>query len=321
MRKILTLTILSILSSYMFAQQLYNGSLATWSNGVPAGWTTSHYSFPNTIHETQDASAMYENIASTKMIGGILPPPANMSYPGFVHYGASAFDNSAQDFVLLGAPFHNRPDSIQFAYKYTPSFQDSATAFCTLYSGNIGNIMGYVNKVLYASSTFKVVTVPIKYYSTQTPDSINLTFYSGDLGMTHSGSDLHIAAVKFIYHAGAVTNPTVYPMDTTHHSTVDTTHAVDTTHTTTAINNIPAESASKVYPNPASTKINFMLNDNMMGGIIKVYNILGSELITSEIGNNNESIDICTLQDGLYVYRILDKNDKLITTGKFLKEK
>ena len=293
MKSFFTFVVSSLICHSAFSQQINNGNFSSWTAGTPTGWTTGHSSLSASHDEVQDTTNTYLGSPSIKMTTGTLPAPANMPYPGFVHYGASAYDNSIQDFVLMGSALSYKPDTLEFAYKYTPSGSDSASVFMNLYKGNIGNIVGIINMQLAASATFKLVKIPVQYYSSLTPDSMNLTFYSGDMITPQIGSALNVTDVKLVYRSGAHT---------------------------ASVNQTELNNQILVYPNPSSTKINFNMGDNMVGGIIKIYNLMGSELITSEIGNNSESIDICPLAEGMYVYRIEDKSDKVIATGKFNKE-
>ena len=77
---------------------------------------------------------------------------------------------------------------------------------------------------------------------------------------------------------------------------------------------------AKAYPNPASSKLHFNISDKMVGQTIQVINVLGSEVLSYELLNARDALDVSSLQTGIYLYRIVDKNDKIIMTGKFNKE-
>jgi hypothetical protein len=289
MKRLFTIISIGFIFSGISGQQLSNSGFETWASGTPASWSTSHSCISASTLETQETTIVYQGSSAIRLTGGTIPAPANITYPGFVHYGASIYDNSLQDFTMYGAAFAFRPDSLLFAYRYTPSGTDSANVFCNLYKGNIGNIVGIINVNLGASPVYKLVTVPVSYSSSQTPDSIGLTFYSGGLFPAVAGSRLYIDAVKFIYNGE------------------------------TGIDNIAAADI-QVYPNPAPSKLHFNISDKAIGSRVHIYNVLGSEVAAYELINTHGAVDVSTLQDGIYLYRVMDRNDKTILTGKFSKE-
>jgi hypothetical protein len=74
-----------------------------------------------------------------------------------------------------------------------------------------------------------------------------------------------------------------------------------------------------LYPNPANDQIKFSVNEKLVGHTIRIYSLLGSELINRNITSPQESVEVSTLPQGLYIYNIIDKNNKTILTGKFNK--
>ena len=175
---------------------------------------------------------------------------------------------------------------------YAPSGSDSATVFCNLYKGTIGNIIGIVNVNLGASSSYKLITIPISYSSSQTPDSLGLTFYSGGLFPPVSGSRLYVDAVRFIYNGS----------------------------TSTGTETISEGAEIRVYPNPTSAKLRFNSSERSIGNTVKIYNVLGSEVISYDLQNTHDAIEVSSLEGGVYIYRIMDKGNKTILTGKFNKQ-
>ena len=76
----------------------------------------------------------------------------------------------------------------------------------------------------------------------------------------------------------------------------------------------------RAYPNPASSKLHFNVSDRMVGHTIRVINVLGSEVMNYELVSTRDAMDVSPLQTGVYLYRVMDKNDKIVLTGKFNKE-
>lgn len=56
-----------------------------------------------------------------------------------------------------------------------------------------------------------------------------------------------------------------------------------------------------VYPNPAENQITFQL-ENKQKGIVYLYDVLGQNIVTKEISEKNNSIDIQNLSNGVYYY-------------------
>lgn len=66
-----------------------------------------------------------------------------------------------------------------------------------------------------------------------------------------------------------------------------------------------------VYPNPACNVINV---DNAAGAQISIYNIAGQEVMAIEAANANESINVASLSEGVYVVRVVNGNE--VATSK-----
>ena len=77
---------------------------------------------------------------------------------------------------------------------------------------------------------------------------------------------------------------------------------------------------ARAYPNPASSRLHFSISERMIGCSVRVINVLGAEVLSYETVSARDAIDVSTLQSGVYIYRILDKNDKILLMGKFNKE-
>jgi hypothetical protein len=91
--------------------------------------------------------------------------------------------------------------------------------------------------------------------------------------------------------------------------------------TTTSISNIISEKNIKIYPNPGNGIFNFEAerNQSMQNCRIEVYNILGKKIYPKlSITNFPFSIDISNQPTGIYLYRLLSENGKLMASGKLL---
>ena len=71
------------------------------------------------------------------------------------------------------------------------------------------------------------------------------------------------------------------------------------------------ESSLSIFPNPACNVINV---DNAAGAQISIYNIAGQEVMAIEAANANETINVASLSEGVYVIRVVNGNE--VATGK-----
>jgi hypothetical protein len=76
-----------------------------------------------------------------------------------------------------------------------------------------------------------------------------------------------------------------------------------------------------VYPNPVQENVNILLQQNSKAASIRIYNIYGSLVRESLINNGVTIISVSELTDGLYLYQVTDSSNKIIDTGKIVKEK
>ncbi len=88
----------------------------------------------------------------------------------------------------------------------------------------------------------------------------------------------------------------------------------------TAVENLPEAIDIRVFPNPATSKLRFNVSDRIVGHMVRIFSVLGSEVMSYELVSPHDAIEVSTLQEGIYLYRIMDKNEKTIFTGKFNKE-
>lgn len=71
-----------------------------------------------------------------------------------------------------------------------------------------------------------------------------------------------------------------------------------------------------VYPNPTDNQITFQLNNNQKG-ILYFYDVLGKNVLTKEISENTNTLDIQNLSKGVYYYKF--ESDKVFK-GKIIKK-
>jgi hypothetical protein len=88
---------------------------------------------------------------------------------------------------------------------------------------------------------------------------------------------------------------------------------------TTAIAGVTEHSNASlisVYPNPATENINFVTKANTISEI-EIYDITGKIISSSEVINDNTTVNVSDFASGMYFYRAIDANGNVIDRGKF----
>lgn len=81
------------------------------------------------------------------------------------------------------------------------------------------------------------------------------------------------------------------------------------------------QSVFSVYPNPASDFINISGNVSNVQEVV-IYNTLGQKQnISYVIKNQQVEVALNELANGIYIYQVIGKNNKILSTGKFVVEK
>lgn len=78
------------------------------------------------------------------------------------------------------------------------------------------------------------------------------------------------------------------------------------------------EKIVKVYPNPASSRINFELQHNNDATYdLIVFNFLGKRMDEIKNVNSKTTVELDNYYSGLYIFQLRDKQGNLIESGKF----
>lgn len=79
------------------------------------------------------------------------------------------------------------------------------------------------------------------------------------------------------------------------------------------------EKVLKVFPNPATSRINFqILNNNENSYEIIVYNFLGKRVDDiKNISSSVTSVNLSNYYSGIYIYQLRDNKGNLVESGKF----
>lgn len=91
----------------------------------------------------------------------------------------------------------------------------------------------------------------------------------------------------------------------------------NSTNDISAVTNIGNNNYVSVYPNPASDRLNVKFLENNKDFTFSVINSIGQKILVKGIDRNNGSIDISSLENGMYFLQIFS-NSKLVGNAKFI---
>ncbi|RYY86971.1 MAG: T9SS type A sorting domain-containing protein [Chitinophagaceae bacterium] len=77
-------------------------------------------------------------------------------------------------------------------------------------------------------------------------------------------------------------------------------------------------SVLRFYPNPATTQVTFDFSRNFDRGYkIEIYNFLGRKVFEAANVGQRTTLNLTDYLRGVYIYRLWDKNGKMVESGKF----
>lgn len=90
---------------------------------------------------------------------------------------------------------------------------------------------------------------------------------------------------------------------------------------TTGISSISATNATAtIYPNPFSTSANISVTDitQINNCEVRIYNVLGAEIMSVPVTEQLTMLETSSFSSGIYFYKIIDKGNKVIQSGKLI---
>ncbi len=271
-----------------------NPSFENWINsGVydePAGWTTGNSIVGNLIQTIQKSSDASDGSFSLKMtsmyfaLGGV-------TIPGVATTGSISLDANFNPTFSGGTPFNKVPAALTGMYKHSPgAVGDSAAISLTFTKNDSVNdtfLVVAVGASFYADTvnTWTPFVVPIMKLLPMNPDSLLILITSSISSSPPQGGTLWIDDLGFTWPAG--------------------------------IQNPNSQLVLNLFPNPASDYLNIAVSEFRPGLHLDVYNLLGENLIQSHINGKLQQINISTLNNGLYIYRLMDSDGIILNSGKF----
>ncbi|MDF7810643.1 T9SS type A sorting domain-containing protein [Hymenobacter sp. YC55] len=270
------------------AQAVLNGNFENWEqrNGSerPVNWSTTDdlldaIGVPvitNAVSKTSDKQngSFAVKLENKALFGGL-------ATGGFLALG-SLSDLESEEF--LGVPFTGRPSHLQFHYKQTGTdiANDSAQVLVALtrYVNGHREVIGGAESLLRsAPSSYTLMSLPLEYLSSATPDSVFMLIESATAEEFTIGNALYVDNIAFT-------------------STVAATH------------NAQLAKEMQVYPNPSATGL-FTLtttgrNAELAGTTLTVTDAQGRTVLHQAYSRTSQprTIDLQSQPAGFYLLRL-----------------
>ncbi len=307
------LSIFSIISFTTAFAQIPNNGMESWGASFfepqgPTSYVSANVfasplvstSNPTSVTQGTGADA-YAGVLSAKITTvKLVANPASATIPdtlGVLMLGTVSL--AASPPLRSGTPFTTRLSSVDFYFKYTPVNNDNGAmmAYLTKWNGTTRDTLataGY--PIVGAVSTFTSASGPFVYNSlfpgTTMPDSLHVYFLS--------------SARPWLDNA-AVPNP----------AQVGSALWVDEASVTTIglKETIKLGTQAKIYPNPSTNYFNISVaNEDAV--IAEIFDVTGKKITSATMYDSKVRINTENLNEGLYIYSVKDKNNKVIATGK-----
>jgi len=291
MKSIFQIFLIFFLSNFAFSQDL-NLSFETWVNvGTyknPDKWDTSNETYPigtyiPVTRETDAQSGTYSVKLKSTYISQVGATLIGVATLGDFEINT----NTIKAIVTGGEKFTQRPQKLTGFYKYTPVDGDSCGIMVDLFKYNsTKNQRDTIASAIFKSgqniSTWTYFEIPLKYNSTQSPDSLNIIALSSDTSDIKNGSSLWLDNLSF-------------------QGTVDYVEE-----------NLFSKSI-QVFPNPSSDFITLEMEDLKIKDLkIRVFNVDGKVIFENSNFKKNQKIDISNFAKGLYFVWINSDNKTAI---------
>lgn len=187
-----------------------------------------------------------------------------------------------------GYPYTGRPEKLEFYSKYSPVGNDSglAAVYLRKWNGAIYDTVGKGELTISSTTFYSLCELNITYSSIEQPDSAIIAFFSSkDSSTARVGSTLFIDDVAF-------------------------TGWVDIDEKTFYSNKV------KLFPNPAKDNLTITTEIEEAENV-KIIDVSGRIISKCKIVSYNANVNTGLFVEGIYLYEICDKKNKILTKGKF----
>jgi hypothetical protein len=264
---------------------LPNPSFENWTNGGgylnPDGWGTINQLVP-TVFRTNVAVEVHSGTYAVKLQSAAIGP--NIA-PGICVTGQV---NIATNGVDGGLAYNLRPVSITGWFMYHPGTGDTGIVTLTLskWNGTSRDIIGEATQVFSDSvNTYTQFVKNIEYSSIETPDTAVIVLLSSTGTSQQASTTLFLDDLAF-------------------------------SNSGTGVENYSTALKVGVGPNPAQNTL-YVVNLKTEA-TLELFDVLGRKAGAYEVSENKREANIAQFANGIYVYRITDKKENTVSTGKLI---
>ncbi len=297
-RVLFTATLIFLTLSLITKAQIPNYSFEEWeshgSYSNPTHWDTPNEELSimglSTVKESQDS---YDGEMSIQLLSGSL---LGYVIPGVATLGEITLDFANREAkVYGGVPYDKRPTKLKGYYKYQPQPADTAAIIVAFFqydsiTGIRDTLGGGIFQATEAINQWTEFSAEIQWFSDKTPDTTNIILLStASRTTTAGGSSLFID-----------------------HLTFDFSNNIEEENR--------GETQARIYPIPAKEKLHIDLPISMVAKRVhfELYNATGTKVLTSSLQEIHQQINLTSLPEGIYFYRILDHTTTL-QRGKLIR--
>ncbi len=275
----------ALLSSTFSFSQIQNLGFEDWSNNAPTGWQAQ-------LGLIAQGSVNQISTGAPEGSSAVQLTTVNCLFCGFL-----GLPSTVPGLIQQQVAFVDRPTSVSVKLKCNIGVGDEAAfaAISTLYSpiDDTSYTVGIAGTLIPGGtivSNWTTQTLPFQYQDVANPDTIIIVAASSDslLGVSQSsqfiGSTLSLDAIVFNYPAGI--SEVFYMKD-----------------------DIIA------YPNPATE---YLTVKSKSGNEAKaqLFDISGRLVTSEELIYGSAKIDLSRFENGLYICKVIDENNKVVFTEK-----
>lgn len=200
-RFLLSLFAAASLTAPSLAQQIPNGNFETWATAGPVeraqNWQTTddvlregfglNLNTGTVVKTTDKYAGSFAARLETQNVSGLGPAVGYLVLGPRLNVSTGSFG---------GIPFTGRPAALQLRYKLTGANAalDSASVNIILTRSINGQSqpVGYGALLFRPAATYALATVPVRYFSTQAPDSLRIIINSGSSDVVTAGTALTV---------------------------------------------------------------------------------------------------------------------------------
>lgn len=275
------------LSSFNLWAQIPNAGFESWDslsvvNNIriynPVDWNSSNIERVNfngtqTVQLTTDA---HTGNFAVKLISAIDDNQEQATYLASGNF----LGNGPNDPVDDKFPLNGRINGFEGYYKYVPHIEDTFRVFLALYRD--GQYLGQSYMELgVPTNTYTKFWWPVVYPATITPPDSAKFIIEPSIFNDSEGSVLFLDDLNITYGF------------------------------TTGLDGLSSEPSIQLYPNPAKEQITLFGYDPRYHYVFAITSMDGKQVRKDQL--TNESVDISSLENGLYVLTLVDENGKTIT--------